>query len=308
MNHVAKRNLSIGAIVAFISVLIFVLLLFRLAMQTSQGTSGAMNPKEQDASVNGSHGENEHASSSDTDDRTIHILPGLFGDPVSDMRTYSIPLVYSYRGRIPPRTAMVLQGIVVGSFGTQGFLVADASGQKEILCEMSSDELEDTAYYYKRGELVQIMGKYYDRSFLPVMRECTMSSKSDNVVELPDERLPKSIADDPTKPDLGPTNNSNTDGGLEHVDGTDSAPKLIYSIAPAFTEEARAAKFSGNVQVYLVVDESGLPTRVRVVRPIGMGLDEKAVEAVSQYKFKPAMKNGKPVAVGVYIDVNFQTF
>jgi protein TonB len=62
------------------------------------------------------------------------------------------------------------------------------------------------------------------------------------------------------------------------------------------------------VQVYLIVDEQGNPTHVKVVRPIGMGLDEKAREAVLQYKFKPAMKNGKPVKVDLYVDVNFQIF
>jgi TonB family protein len=309
MDHTMKRSLLVGFFVALLAVFVFVLLLSRLALQPSQGTSDAVHQSGgaqngQDASGNGK----EQPGSSTTNDRTLHIMPGLFGDPVSDMRTYSIPLVYSYRGHVPPRTTLVLQGFVVGSFGTQGFLVADASGQREVLCEMSSDELEDAAYYYKRGDVVQIMGKYFDRSLLPVMRGCTMSSKSDNVVELPDERLHRRVADDPSKPHLGPTNNSNTDGGLEHVGGTDSAPKLIYQVNPQFSEEARKAKFSGNVQVYLVVDVNGNPTHVHVVRPIGMGLDEKAIEAVSQYKFKPAMKNGKPVAVDIYIDVNFQTF
>ena len=62
------------------------------------------------------------------------------------------------------------------------------------------------------------------------------------------------------------------------------------------------------MQVYLIVDQQGNPTHVRVVRGVGMGLDEKAVEAVRQYKFKPAMQNGKPVPVDLYIDVNFQIF
>jgi hypothetical protein len=124
------------------------------------------------------------------------------------MRTYSIPLVYSYRGRIPPRTSMVLQGIVVSSFGTEGFLLADASGQKEVLCEMSIDELEDAAHYYKRGESVQIMGKYSDRTLMPVMAGCTMSSSTNNVVALPNEGLPKYIADALTTPNLAPGDES----------------------------------------------------------------------------------------------------
>ena len=83
---------------------------------------------------------------------------------------------------------------------------------------------------------------------------------------------------------------------------------LIHSVEPEFSEEARKAKFSGDVQVYLWVDEQGSPSHIRVIRGVGMGLDEKAVEAVRQYKFKPAMKDGKPVKVDMYINVDFSIF
>ena len=53
---------------------------------------------------------------------------------------------------------------------------------------------------------------------------------------------------------------------------------------------------------------SGLPKNVHVMRGVGMGLDEKAIEAVRQYRFKPAMENGKPVAVELNVEVNFQIF
>jgi len=107
---------------------------------------------------------------------------------------------------------------------------------------------------------------------------------------------------------VGPGSGYNTGGGPVHIGGSVKAPVLVYSVEPEFSEEARKAKFSGNVQVYLWVDEQGLPSHVRVIRGVGMGLDEKAVEAVRQYKFKPAMQNGKPVKVDLYIDVNFQIF
>jgi len=97
--------------------------------------------------------------------------------------------------------------------------------------------------------------------------------------------------------------------GIAHA-GTSGIrnPVLIYQVEPEFSDDARVHKFSGNVQVYLWVDELGHPSHVQVVRGVGMGLDEKAVEAVRQYKFKPAMKDGKPVKVDMYIDVNFQIF
>ncbi|HLI77337.1 MAG TPA: energy transducer TonB [Acidobacteriaceae bacterium] len=107
---------------------------------------------------------------------------------------------------------------------------------------------------------------------------------------------------------IGPGSGGNIGGGPMHIGGSVRAPVLTYSVDPEFSEEARKAKFSGNVEVYLWVDENGNPSHVKVVRGVGMGLDEKAVEAVRQYKFKPALQNGKPVKVDLYVDVNFQIF
>ncbi|HEX4155127.1 MAG TPA: TonB family protein [Acidobacteriaceae bacterium] len=107
---------------------------------------------------------------------------------------------------------------------------------------------------------------------------------------------------------IGPGSGGNIGGGVMHVGGSVSPPEVIYQVDPEFSEEARKAKFSGNVEVYLIVGQDGRPRGVRVVRGVGMGLDEKAVQAVQQYRFKPAMQNGKPVSVDLYIDVNFQIF
>jgi protein TonB len=105
---------------------------------------------------------------------------------------------------------------------------------------------------------------------------------------------------------LGAGSGGNTGGGLYAIGGGVSKPVVLYAPDAEFSEEARKAKFSGNVEVYLIVDEAGAPSHIRVVRGVGMGLDDKAIEAVRQYKFKPAMKDGKPVKVPLYIDVNFQ--
>lgn len=107
---------------------------------------------------------------------------------------------------------------------------------------------------------------------------------------------------------MGPGSGGNTGGGVRQVGGGVSAPVAIYKPEPEFSEEARKAKYTGVVTVDLVVDTKGNATRVRVIHGLGMGLDEKAVEAVKQYRFKPAMENGKPVPVEVYIEVNFQIF
>jgi protein TonB len=107
---------------------------------------------------------------------------------------------------------------------------------------------------------------------------------------------------------VGPGSGGNVGGGVMRVGGTVKAPIVLLAPEPEYSEEARKAKFAGNVVVYLVVDDHGNPTHVHAVRGVGMGLDEKAVEAVEQYKFKPATQNGKPVAVEMYIDVGFQIF
>jgi len=105
---------------------------------------------------------------------------------------------------------------------------------------------------------------------------------------------------------IGPGSGGNTGGGVYRVGGGVTEPKVLTSADPEFSEEARKAKVSGNVLVYFIVDENGTPTHVHVARGVGMGLDEKAVEAVRQYKFKPGMKDGKPVKVELAIEVNFQ--
>jgi periplasmic protein TonB len=107
---------------------------------------------------------------------------------------------------------------------------------------------------------------------------------------------------------LGPGSGGNTGGGPRRIGGGVSAPVLIYSVEPEFSEEARKAKVAGNVLVNLWVDTNGNPSHVRVIRGVGMGLDEKARDAVLQYKFKPAMENGKPVLVELNVEVNFQIF
>ena len=93
---------------------------------------------------------------------------------------------------------------------------------------------------------------------------------------------------------------------IYHVGPGVSAPTLIFAPDPEYSEEARRAKYQGVCVVSLIVDPQGNPKRLQVVRHLGKGLDQKAVEAVRQYKFEPAMRNGEPVAVEVNIEVNFR--
>jgi protein TonB len=103
----------------------------------------------------------------------------------------------------------------------------------------------------------------------------------------------------------GPGSGGGYGGGLMSVGGGVSAPQLLHSVEPEFTETARQQNFQGSVSIKLIVDSQGNPQDVRLVSHLGMGLDEKAIEAVRQYRFRPAMYQGHPVSVQILIDVDF---
>jgi TonB family protein len=108
----------------------------------------------------------------------------------------------------------------------------------------------------------------------------------------------------------GPGEGGNVGGGLRRVGDGVSPPKPIFEPEAEFSDEARRAKYEGTVVVELIVDANGNPQNVHTVRTLGMGLDEKAIEAVQKYKFKPAVdqKTGKPVPVLVSVEVRFRLY
>jgi TonB family protein len=105
---------------------------------------------------------------------------------------------------------------------------------------------------------------------------------------------------------FGPGSGGGYGGGVYRVGGGISAPTILFQVEPEYSEEARKAKYNGEVTLTVVVDATGQVKNVKVVRGVGMGLDEKAIEAVSKWKFKPGMKNGQPVAVMANIVVTFR--
>jgi protein TonB len=104
---------------------------------------------------------------------------------------------------------------------------------------------------------------------------------------------------------FGSGNGGGYGGGLYHVGGAVSAPQLVFAPDPEFTDEARRVKYEGTCVVSLVVDAQGNAQRIQVLKHLGMGLDEKAVEAVRQYRFKPATLQGKAVPVEMDVEVSF---
>jgi periplasmic protein TonB len=107
---------------------------------------------------------------------------------------------------------------------------------------------------------------------------------------------------------LGLGSGGNTGGGVFRVGGGVSAPIPTYRVEPEFTPEARQAKFQGTVLVSVVVGADGRTRDIRVLRPVGMGLDQNAVDAVKQWRFEPAKKDGRPVSVYATIEVEFRLF
>ena len=87
-----------------------------------------------------------------------------------------------------------------------------------------------------------------------------------------------------------------------------SVPEIIYNPEPTFSEEARKSKTQGIVLLMIVVGKDGKPYDIRVRQSLGMGLDEKAIEAVNRWRFRPATLNGQPVATQIAVEVNFRLY
>jgi TonB family protein len=109
-------------------------------------------------------------------------------------------------------------------------------------------------------------------------------------------------------PGFGPGSGGGTGGGPFRVGGGVSAPRAIFAPDPEYSEEARKAKYQGTCVLWMVVGPDGRPRDIRVARTLGLGLDEKAIEAVKQWRFEPAMKDGRPVAVQINVEVTFHLY
>jgi len=109
-------------------------------------------------------------------------------------------------------------------------------------------------------------------------------------------------------PGVGPGHGGGMGGGAFRVGNGVSAPRALDTPDPEYSEEARKAKYQGVVVLWLIVGPDGKPRDIRVSRPLGMGLDQKAIEAVQRWRFEPAMKDGRPVAVQINVEVNFRLY
>jgi TonB family protein len=101
----------------------------------------------------------------------------------------------------------------------------------------------------------------------------------------------------------GPGHGSGISGGLR---GALTEPVLLYKVDPEYSEEARKAKLQGVVMVRAVIDAHGVAQNIAVAQGLGFGLDERAIAAVQKWKFRAAMRDGKPVATAAMIQLTFR--
>lgn len=97
-------------------------------------------------------------------------------------------------------------------------------------------------------------------------------------------------------------------GEVFRVGGSITPPRVVYSPQPEYSEQARKAKFQGSCTVGLIVEQDGHTSHIRMLKGIGMGLDENAIAAVQKWKFEPAMKDGNPVRVEIAVEVSFHLY
>ena len=107
---------------------------------------------------------------------------------------------------------------------------------------------------------------------------------------------------------FGPGSIQGLGDGVYTPGGGVSAPIPVVTPEAEFSDEARRARSQGICMISIIVDAHGYPQNPRVIQHLGMGLDEKALEAVVKYRFKPAMKEGRPVASRITVAVNFRLY
>ncbi len=127
----------------------------------------------------------------------------------------------------------------------------------------------------------------------------------------PTARPEENRSNSPSKGDSVPTTSSpSVDSGsgspVFRIGNGVESPRLLSKIEPGYSEEARAAKLEGTVLLAVEVWEDGIAHNIRVVRSLGLGLDENAIDAVKKWRFSPGTKDGEPVRVGARIEVKFR--
>lgn len=121
-----------------------------------------------------------------------------------------------------------------------------------------------------------------------------------------DSNVPSPVSSDASRPQ--PEANVTEPSAPFHVGHGIKPPKLLEHHEPEFSDPARAVKYQGTMTLALMVDKQGIPRHMHILKPLGCGLDLKAIEAVSTWRFRPADKDGEPVNVEIAVEVNFRLY
>jgi TonB family protein len=106
---------------------------------------------------------------------------------------------------------------------------------------------------------------------------------------------------------VAPVTSAKSEGGNVYQDeGKTTGPVPLNRVEAQYTDAARKARINGICLVKVIVDAAGMPQSPMVVHSLDQGLDQKAIEAVMKYRFKPAMRNGRPIPVMITLEINFQ--
>jgi TonB family protein len=161
------------------------------------------------------------------------------------------------------------------------------------------------------SELFQSLGAALDASAIEAINQCKFGPAKLHGVAVAVHigvAVPFGFKDQPAVPriaiveeDLGKPISLN----LPKANSGNAGPLLIHTAAAAFSDPTFRAKYQGKATLSALIDVAGVPREIKVIHPIGMGLDQRAVAAVNSYRFLPAMKNGQPVSKRITIEVNF---
>lgn len=165
------------------------------------------------------------------------------------------------------------------------------------------------------GRYIKYMG-INDRDKMLRFQNCNIATDVDHVVRperpsIPVDSESRAASDDVVYNvggDIVSAPKADETGIVHDVGGKVSAPKAVFAPDAVYSDEARKAKLQGTCTLELVVGPDGHTRDIRVTRPLGGGLDEKAIEAIQQWRFEPATIAGKPVAARITAEVNFRLY
>jgi TonB family protein len=155
-----------------------------------------------------------------------------------------------------------------------------------------------------QDSLVRIVPNYWK----PCVRDAAGSSADSSFSQALRAVPGVAIADTGPAADSPADDNLTCKPSIRRNGGRTSPPRAIYQSPPEFSERARREKKQGVVTLGLVVNEKGIPENVRVITPLGYGLDEQAIDCARKWRFEPAEKDGKALAVSIAMQMDFHLY